>query len=93
MVNIYAAAGLRSLSQAVALWLQFSICSLFSKRFNYCQILQINSTVMCLSIWTPKAINFPFVANIKLTIFRCHKIWAHYSLIIMGSNIGTPKNQ
>ena len=25
-------------------------------------------------------------------IFRCPKIWAHYSLIIMCLNIGTPKN-
>ena len=38
-----------------------------------------------------KAINFPFVPNVKLIIFRCPKIWAHYSLIIMCSNTGTPK--
>ena len=37
-------------------------------------------------------INFPFVPNGKLIIFRCPKIWAHYSLIIMCLNIGTPKN-
>ena len=47
---------------------------------------------MCLSIVTPKTINFPFVANVKLIIFRCPKIWVHYSLIIMCSNIGTLKN-
>ena len=46
---------------------------------------------MCLSIGTPKIINFPFVPNGKLIIFRCPKIWAHYSLIIM-LNIGTPKD-
>ena len=28
----------------------------------------------------------------KLNIFRCSKILAHYSLIIMCLNIGTPKN-
>ena len=47
---------------------------------------------MCLSIGTPKAINFPFVTNVKFIIFRCHKTWAHYSPIVMCSNIETPKN-
>ena len=47
---------------------------------------------MCLSIGTLKTINFPFVANVKFIIFRCPKIWAHYSLIIMCQIIGTPKN-
>ena len=47
---------------------------------------------MCLSIGTPKINNFPFVPNEKLSIFRCLKIWAHYSLIILCLNIGTPKN-
>ena len=46
---------------------------------------------MSLSIGTPKTINFPFVAHVKLIIFRCPKMWAVYSLIIMSSNIGTPK--
>ena len=49
-------------------------------------------TVMCLSIVTPKGNNFPFVPNVKLIIFRCPKVWSHYSLIIMCSNIGTPIN-
>ena len=47
---------------------------------------------MCLSIGTPKIINFPFVPNGKFIIFRCPKIWAKYSLIIMRSNTGTPNN-
>ena len=47
---------------------------------------------MCLSIGTPKIINFPFVPNGKFIFFRCPKIWANYSLIIMCSNIGTPNN-
>ena len=54
--------------------------------------VQVANTVMCLSIWTPITINFPFVANVKFIIFRCPNIWAYYSLIIMCSNIGTPKN-
>ena len=40
----------------------------------------------------PKIINFPFVPNGKFIIFRCPKIWANYSLIIMCSNTGTPNN-
>ena len=44
---------------------------------------------MCLSIGTPKNNKFP---NGKFIIFRCPKIWAHYSLIITGLNIGTPNN-
>ena len=47
---------------------------------------------MCLSIGTPKIINFPFVPNGKFIIFRCPKIWANYNLIIMCSNTGTPNN-
>ena len=30
-----------------------------------------NYTIMCLSIGTPKIINFPFVLNGKFIIFRC----------------------
>ena len=55
------------------------------------KVVDHHDTVMCLSNGTPKTINFPFVANVRLIIFRCPKIWAHYSLIIMCSNIGTPK--
>ena len=47
---------------------------------------------MCLSIGTPKMLNFPFVPNGKFIIFRCPKVWAHHSLIIMCLNIGTPNN-
>ena len=36
-------------------------------------------------------INFPFVPNGKLIIFRCPKIRAHYNLIIIGLNIKAPK--
>ena len=39
-----------------------------------------------------KIINFPFVPNGKFIIFRCPKISAEYSLIIMCLNIRTPKN-
>ena len=36
-------------------------------------VILSNSTVMCLSIGTPKIINFPFVPNGRLIIFRCPK--------------------
>ena len=49
------------------------------------------ATLMCLSIGTPKIIHFPFVPNGKFIIFRCPKIKAEYSLIIMCVNIGTHK--
>ena len=51
-------------------------------------------TVMCLSIGTPKNNKFSICSKWKIYygIFRCPKIWAHYSLIIMCLNIGTPKN-
>ena len=39
-----------------------------------------------------KLINFPFVPNGKFIIFRCPQIRAHYSLIIICLNIGTPNN-
>ena len=41
------------------------------------------NTIMCLSIGTPKKINFPFVPDGKLIIFMCPKMWAQYTLIIM----------
>ena len=49
-------------------------------------------TLMCLSIGTPKAINFPFVSNEKLMFFRCPSIQAHYNEAVIYLNFGTPKN-
>ena len=37
-------------------------------------VLAMSTTVMCLSIGTPKIIHFPFVPNGKFIIFRCPKI-------------------
>ena len=50
------------------------------------------ATLECLSIGTPKAINFPFVSNEKLMIFRCPNIQAHYNEAVIYLNFGTPKN-
>ena len=40
-------------------------------------------TLICLSIGTPKIINFPLFSKAKLIIFRCPKIKVHDSLIMM----------
>ena len=52
----------------------------------------IHNTLKCLSIGTPKAINFPFVSNEKLMIFMCPNIQAHYNEAVIYLNFGTPKN-
>ena len=58
--------------------------------YQVCFIVRF--TLMCLSIGTPKIINFPFVPNGKFIILRCPKIRANYILIKMCSIIGTPNN-
>ena len=49
-------------------------------------------TLKCLSIGTPKDINFPFVSNEKLMFFRCPSIQAHCNEAVIYLKIGTPKN-
>ena len=49
-------------------------------------------TLKCLSIGTPKAINFPFVSNEKLKFFRCPNVQAHCNEAVIYLNFGTPKN-
>ena len=51
---------------------------------------QTKLTLKCLSIGTPKAINFPFVSNEKF--FRCPSIQAHCNEAVIYLNFGTPKN-
>ena len=48
-----------------------------------------NHTLKCFSFGTPKTINFPFVSNGKLVIFRCPKIYRISSVI--GRIIFLPK--
>ena len=50
------------------------------------------TTVICLSIGTPTSNKFSTCSKCKINYFRCPKIWADNSLIIMCSNIGTPEN-
>ena len=57
---------------------------------NYPQ-LSLN-TLKCLSIGTPKIINFLFVSNGKLMIFRCPNIQTDYNEAVLCLNFGTPEN-
>ena len=50
------------------------------------------STLKCLSIGTPKIINFPFVSNGKLMIFRCPNIQTDYNEAVLCLIFGTPEN-
>ena len=50
------------------------------------------STLKCLSIGTLKTINFPFVSNGKLIVFRFPNVQAHYNDAVIYLNFGTPKN-
>ena len=49
-------------------------------------------TLKCLSIGTPKIINFPFVSNGKFMVFMCPNIHAHYNEAVLCLNFGTPEN-
>ena len=49
-------------------------------------------TLKCLSIGTPKIINFLFVSVGKLMVFRCPNIQAHYKHSVLCLNFGTPEN-
>ena len=53
---------------------------------------RIRHTLKCLSIGTPKIINFPFVSNGKFMIFTCPNIYAHYNEVVLCLNFGTPEN-
>ena len=64
-----------------------NICS-----FTEHLLIMITDTLKCLSIGTPKAINFPFVSNEKLMFFRCPSIQAICNEAVIYLNFGTPKN-
>ena len=49
-------------------------------------------TLKCLSIGTPKAINFPFLSNEKLLFFNYPNIQAHCNEAVLCLNFGTPEN-
>ena len=55
-------------------------------------VFAILITLMCLSIGTPKIINFPFVSNGKLMFFRGLNIQAHCNEAVLCLNFGTSEN-
>ena len=50
------------------------------------------NTLKCLSIGTPKIINFPFVSNGKFMVITCPSIQAHLNEAVLCLNFGTPEN-
>ena len=62
------------------------------RKYVYIIGVKFQITLKCLSIGTPKTINFSFVSNGKLMLFRCRNIQAHYNEAIIYLNFGTPKN-
>ena len=57
-----------------------------------CVVSEDLDTLKCLSIGTPKIINFPFVSNGKLMFFRGPNIQAHCNEAVLCLNFGTPEN-
>ena len=49
-------------------------------------------TLKCLSIGRPKLINYSFVSNGKVMVFRCPNTQGHYNEAVIYLNFGTPKN-
>ena len=56
--------------------------------FLFFRFVYLEITRKCLSIGTPKTINFPFVSNGKLIVFRCPNIQAHYNEAVIYLNFG-----
>ena len=56
-------------------------------------VLIYGNTLECLSIGTPKIINFPFVSNGKLMFFRCPNNQALCNEAVLCLNFGTPENK
>ena len=56
------------------------------------RICSVRATLKCLSIGTPKAINFPVFPNQKLIFLGVPSIQAHCNEAVIYLNFGTPKN-
>ena len=68
------------------------ILALSTEVFNVLLCTVLDTTLKCLSIGTPKIINFPFVSNGKFMIFRCPNIQTAYNEAVLCLNFGTPEN-
>ena len=75
---------------------QYLDCNISRSELNPLSYLGSSSvsiyTLKCLSIGTPKIINFPFVSNGKLMIFRCPNIQTDYNEAVLCLNFGIPEN-
>ena len=60
--------------------------------FNFYTEITAWPTLKCLSIGTPNSINFPFVSNGKLMVFRCPNIQACCNEAVLCLTFGTPEN-
>ena len=60
---------------------------------NWFLVTSLETTLECLSIGTPETINFPFVTNGKLMVFRCTNIQSHYNEAVLCLNFGTPEKK
>ena len=60
--------------------------------FIFCMKWLTVISLKCLSIGTPKIINFPFVSNGKLMVFRCLNIQACCNEAVLCLNFGTSEN-
>ena len=63
-----------------------------SKDVGYDTPVNKGNTLKCLSIGTPKIINFPFVSNGKLIFLESPNIQAHCNEAVLCLNFGTPEN-
>ena len=63
-----------------------------SKIVGFLVLQLIWHTLKCLSIGTPKIINFPFVSSGKFMVFTCPNIHAHCNEAVLCLNFETPEN-
>ena len=75
----------KSAQNFVALWL--NLCHYNNQTWFF---IALTFTLKCISIGTPKIINFPFVSNGKLMIFRSPNIQTDYNEVVLCLNFGTP---
>ena len=73
---------------------QSSMCAqqIHGSTFDQRLHCHLQDTLKCWSIGTPKIINFLFIANGKLMVFRCPNIQAHDNEAVNCLNFGTPEN-
>ena len=64
-----------------------NLCLCFASLMVFLLQTERYINLKCLSMGTPKIINFPFVSNGKLMVFRCQNIQAHYNVAELCLNL------